>query len=182
MIHLDAPFTGSGPGTLVRPAVVYRDTYLRGLAELQGEGWIWYADHDLAEIAADFGAHVRRTEAMIHFRQGDIVPETELWCIVDGEFAGRVSIRHELNDSLREIGGHIGYDTVPRFRGRGVATEMLRQSLPIARELGITRALVTTTEDNLASARVIEKNGGILTGRRELMAGRVVKRYYWIEL
>ena len=53
-------------------------------------------------------------------------------------FVGRLSILHELNDALRVEGGHIGYDTVPSFRGRGVATEMLRQALPVARALGLT--------------------------------------------
>ena len=34
----------------------------------------------------------------------------------DGRLAGRVSIRHQLNDFLRELGGHVGYMVLPRFR------------------------------------------------------------------
>ena len=174
--------TGRASLELVTPAGIHRDTYLRGLAELQNEGWLWYADHDLDAIAADFAAHLRAIAAARTFRQGEIVPETELWGMLDGEFAGRLTIRHELTASLREVGGHIGYDTVPRFRGRGVASTMLAHSLPIARALGIERALLTCTDDNLASARVIEKNGGVLAEKRALMGGRLLKRYYWIDL
>ena len=157
-------------------------TYLQGLAELQNEGWLWYADLDLAAIAEDFTGYLGAIEAGRTFRQGEIVPETELWGFVDGEFAGRLSIRHELTDNLREVGGNIGYDTVPRFRGRGVATRMLAAARPVARAIGLEKALLTCTEDNAASARVIEKNGGVLTDRRAIMGGRLLKRYYWIDL
>jgi predicted acetyltransferase len=46
-------------------------------------------------------------------------------------------------------------------RRRGHATAMLRQALPIARGLGIDRALVTCDVDNVASRKVIERNGGV---------------------
>jgi len=84
--------------------------------------------------------------------------------IVDGEIIGRVSIRLELNDFLRKIGGHIGYLTFPDFEGRGYATQMLSQALEILRQTGIPSALVTCSQDNLASRRVIEKCGGVYQG------------------
>jgi hypothetical protein len=39
---------------------------------------------------------------------------------------------------------------------------MLAAALPVARSLGIDRALLTCDEDNLASRKVIEANGGVL--------------------
>ena len=95
---------------------------------------------------------------------------------------GRISIHHELNDALRVEGGHIGYDTVPSVRGRGVATEMLRQALPVARALGLREVLITCDDTNAASIRVIEKNGGSLRDTRALASDRPLKRYYWIAL
>ena len=74
--------------------------------------------------------------------------------------SNRNSVHHELNDALGASGGHIGYDTVPSFRGRGVATEMWRQALPLARSLGLTEVLFTCDDTNAASIRVIERNGG----------------------
>ncbi|MSP59265.1 MAG: GNAT family N-acetyltransferase [Myxococcales bacterium] len=87
-----------------------------------------------------------------------------------------------MRDALRVEGGHIGYDTVPSFRGRGVATEMLRQALPLARALGLTAVLITCDDTNAASIRVIEKNGGSLKERKALDASRPLKCYYFIAL
>jgi predicted acetyltransferase len=60
------------------------------------------------------------------------VPATFLVAEVDRALVGRVSIRHELNAFLADVGGHIGYGVRPRYRGRGFATEILRQALVIA--------------------------------------------------
>lgn len=48
----------------------------------------------------------------------------------------------------------------------GHATAMLRASLPVARALGISSALLTCDVDNEGSRRVIERNGGVLEDRR----------------
>ncbi len=106
-----------------------------------------------------------------------------LWAIINDEYVGRISIRHELNFTLRIImGGHIGYDTRPSFRGRGIASEMLRLALPFAKELGIKEALLTCNDDNLASIRVIEKNRGELRETKAQSPIGSAKRYYWIKL
>lgn len=126
----------------------------------------------------DFAAFVATKLADATRRTETFVPATHLWALMDERFVGRISIRHELNDALRAFGGHIGYDTVPSFRGRGVATEMLRQALPVARGLGLTEVLVTCDETNAASIRVIEKNGGTLRETRDLGASQPRKRHY----
>jgi predicted acetyltransferase len=90
------------------------------------------------------------------------VPRTTLWWVSGDEYLGRVSIRHRLTGHLREIGGHIGCDIRPSVRQCGHATAMLAAALPVARSLGITRALLTCDEDNIASRKVIEANSGVL--------------------
>ena len=65
------------------------------------------------------------------------------------------------------MGGHIGYDVRPSFRGRGHATRMLKDALTVARSLGITTALLTCDVDNMASRKVIERNGGVLQDQHE---------------
>lgn len=94
------------------------------------------------------------------------VAKTQLWALADEEFVGRIAIHHELTDALRVEGGHIGYDTVPSFRGRGVATEMLRQVLPVARKLGLTEVLLTCDDTNAASIRVVERTAACCGKRR----------------
>lgn len=109
-----------------------------------------------------------------------LVPATFLVAVVEGTIVGRASIRHELNDWLRHEGGHIGYGVLPRHRGRGFATEMLRQSLVIARSHGVDRVLVCCDESNRTSAAVIERCGGRLESTVTGEDGVAVRRY-WID-
>jgi predicted acetyltransferase len=110
------------------------------------------------------------------------VPSTFLFAFAASRIVGRVSIRHELNEFLLLVGGHIGYAVLPEFRRQGYATVMLRLSLQFAREtLGIERVLVTCDDDNVGSIRTIEKNGGVL---ENVISGPEIakaKRRYWIE-
>lgn len=109
----------------------------------------------------------------------DRVPATYLVLVVDGVVAGRVSVRHELNDHLLAVGGHVGYAVRPAFRRRGYASLMLRHGLDLLASLGVERALVTCDVDNLASAAVIERAGGVLEDVRPTADG-TPKRRYWV--
>jgi predicted acetyltransferase len=91
-----------------------------------------------------------------------LVPSTFLLAEDGGELVGRLSVRFVLNDFLAAEGGHIGYAVLPAFRRRGYATEMMRRAVAIAREGGVERILVFCDDDNLASATVIERAGGVL--------------------
>lgn len=111
------------------------------------------------------------------------VPDTRLYAFVDGKIVGRSSIRHELNEYLFRAGGHIGYAVATPFRKRGFATEILKQSLVYCRDvLKLEAVLVTCNDDNIASARTIEKNGGILENKVFIESENVTKRRYWITL
>jgi predicted acetyltransferase len=104
------------------------------------------------------------------------VPGSSRWIAENGRLVGFVSIRHELNDWLREVGGHIGYAVRPSARRRGIATAATALALEECRRRGIDRVLITCDDDNLASATVIERNGGVLEDVRN------GKRRYWIAL
>jgi Predicted acetyltransferase len=92
----------------------------------------------------------------------DYVPQTTFWILSDGELAGIGKVRHYLNDVLRKESSSIGMGLAPQFRGRGVGTEALKLLIEFARSWGQDKILLTNDEDNWASRKIVEKNGGIL--------------------
>lgn len=59
---------------------------------------------------------------------------------------------------------------------------MLAQELDITRELGFVRVLCVCDEDNIASERVIIKNGVIFENRLYDEKEKVFVKRYWIDL
>lgn len=168
---------------LVKPNIEFKDSYLAALKEFQKEGLPWVMDIDVQKLSDDFETFVKNENSKMTLWTKDTpVPETELWAIVDGEYVGRISIRHKLNEDLKIMGGHIGYDTRPSFRGKGIASSMLKQALPITKALGISEAMLTCNDSNIASIRTIEKNGGELREKKLQYPSGPLKRYYWIKL
>jgi predicted acetyltransferase len=171
---------------LVAPTTAVRRSFLEAVEELVAEGrtgdgsmlrrWMdlfsdsWHTEEGFAEFVAYLEADTRPESV----RPTGHVPQSTWW-LVDGEdYLGRISVRHELTQWLREYGGHIGYEVRPTARRRGHATLMLREVLPHARRLGIESALLTCDADNVASAKVIEAAGGVLEDQRG------VKLRYWV--
>ena len=70
--------------------------------------------------------------------------------------------------------------SVPRARRRGLATWALGQMLGEARALGLDRVLIVCEAGNVASAKTIERQGGVLEEVRATELGTV--RRYWITL
>jgi len=106
----------------------------------------------------------------------------QLGALADGELVGRASLRFELNEFFAERGGHVGYGVAPTQRRKGYASEILRQSLIILRAEGVERVLVTCGSDNVASARTIEKNGGVYESTVSPAPDDPTEiRRYWIE-
>lgn len=95
---------------------------------------------------------------------------------------GVSNLRHSLTDRLRREGGHIGYGVRPSARGHGYATEMLRLTLDRARRRGLSTVLLTCARSNVASARTIVRNGGILASEEFLPERDEVVQRYWIDL
>lgn len=163
---------------LVWPAPQYLAGYIAALRR----GWsantvrgAAAAREDLEAIAAGAGAFLDRQvdrDALgppVVLPDGSTVPRLPgvrgwLW---DGEFCGAINLRWQKGTAALppHVLGHIGYTVVPWKEGRGYATFALRAMLQHAWAEGLPYVEITTDPENLASQRVIEKNGGRLVER-----------------
>jgi RimJ/RimL family protein N-acetyltransferase len=76
----------------------------------------------------------------------------------DDQLIGSISVEREANHG--HYTGVIGYMILTPWWSKGIGTEAVRQMCGIAyRELAIDRIIGEVFPDNLASARVLEKNG-----------------------
>jgi predicted acetyltransferase len=112
----------------------------------------------------------------------DHVTQSHFWLEDTGRIVGVSRVRHFLNDLLLQEGGHIGYDIGALSRGQGFGTLILELTLVEAKKLGLKRALLTCDEDNLASKRVIEKNGGIFESKGTARLSKKQVLRYWINI
>ena len=156
---------------LVRPAREYLASYVAALERRWSpdNSRPEVADEQLQRIKADPGAFVAGLEDReahggdITLPDGSVVPRLPgyirwLW---DGEFCGSIGLRWQRGTEALPpyCLGHIGYAVVPWKRGRGYATRALAQTLRDARAEGLRYVVITTTTDNVASQKVLERNG-----------------------
>ena len=164
---------------LIEPTTNLRDAFLEMAQEWRDAG-----DDRYAEATANFDAYVDKLTA--HSRgeglRPDRVPQTTYWLVEGDRVLATANLRHRLLPLLEERGGHIGYNVRPSQRRKGVGTLLLAETLVKARLMGLRKVLVTCVEGNVASARVMEKNGGVFTRRSypEELNGKA-ELLYWIE-
>lgn len=140
------------------PSERYKVSFLAALREYHAEGR--YHEYDPAILELDFAWFVKfQLNKRVNPQPGR-VRESIFWLVEGDEFIGRTALRHELNDNLRLIGGHIGYDIRPSKRRQGYGTLICKLVLAEARKTGLRRAMITCDEDNIGSRKIIEANGG----------------------
>lgn len=100
----------------------------------------------------------------------------------DNKIIGMINIRHKLNEFLLNEGGHIGYSVRPTERNKGYATLMLGLGLQKCRELNLNKVLITCNKTNIASAKVIQNNNGILENEVFSQTFSEIIQRYWINL
>ena len=167
---------------LTLPSVTYKESFLQSIEEFHGESRQLY--YDTKRISRDFAGFVQslldhedRTKTKL-----ERIPSTEYWLIDGEEVVGGLNLRHELNDILLQIGGHIGYEIRPSKRRQGYGKEILRLGLEKARERGLSRALVTCDANNIGSKKIIEYNGGVFENAVDVPRSMVKRLRYWITL
>lgn len=164
---------------LIEPCEDFNTEFLKMAAEFGSNG-----DDRYRPALQNFSEYLR---IALEKRQGanlkpGRVPENEYLLIADGEIAARSKLRHYLNAALELEGGHIGYDVRPSKRRQGYGSRLLKLTLEKAKELGLSKVLLTCDADNVGSVKVIENNGGKL--ENELISEKGGKPIYrfWIEI
>ncbi len=165
---------------LVVPKEEYLQSYRKAYDEYVENGISAYSftDASSCDIFAKFDRY-RNERDLPPNRVG----EDKYWLVDDERryFIGEIAIRHRLNEALAQRGGHIGYGVRYSEWNRGYGTKMLALALEKAKEMRISPVLITCNDDNLASARVMEKNGFVL-GDRIMVSidGKdLLTRRYW---
>ncbi len=167
---------------LVTPSEKYYQSYIDAIEEYEQNNIDTYDFFDISKYDI--------FEKMEDYRTGRNLPEgyvkaTYFWLVDKDEFIGEISIRHSLTDSLLRFGGNIGYGIRYSYWNKGIGTIMLSKALVYAKDvLGLNKVLITCNDNNFGSARVIEKNGGILQDKIINTIDGVdrLSRRYWIEL
>lgn len=146
--------TDTGP-RLVAPATRLHAAWLDAHAEW-GPGT---HEDGFGLLAAD---EVRRPQGFSSWvaRLGRDTSCTYRWIAEDGAVLGGIALRHGTHESLRRA-GHLGYGIRPSARGRGLTGWALGRMLAEARSLGMDHVVLVCAAGNVASAKTIERRGGV---------------------
>jgi len=112
----------------------------------------------------------------------DAVPSHTYFLMCEGKIIGRSQLRRKLNAEFEIKYGHISADVRPSERKKGFGTLILILTLEKAKELGLKRLLVTCKANNTASAKIIEKCGGVFDKQVIHEETGMLFSHYWIEL
>ncbi len=195
---MDSPF-------LAKPSIKYQNSFLAAIAEIQNEGKTNLFSVTMLENKLNLLALTNEANFEIFLKELELkstdevaalrgkVPSTTMWLIDKNDlgeqvFIGRLSIRHYLNETLRNSFGHLSYLIRPSARGLGYGSKILNLALEKCQQI-ITdldqnqhRVLVSCKINNFLSRKVIEKNGGVLEKIVLVNNGLHQEMLFWIKL
>ncbi|ENM6212192.1 GNAT family N-acetyltransferase [Vibrio parahaemolyticus] len=116
---------------------------------------------------------VERSKATSELPNG-YLPSTTYYGISNSEILGAIRVRTGTNANVENVIGHVGYETKPSVRGKGVASFLLAW----VRDHVVTDSVIVTCSiDNPASQKVIENCGGEYLGNYTDDNEGTVRRY-----
>ena len=158
----------------VSEVLVYKQAMLESKSTMDGTNGLHVHSHPKTYI-----------RLCIENEQGKQIPShlvknTQFVCVDENNhIIGMCNVRHELNELLFNLAGHIGYSVHPSYRRQGVATFMLSEALNYCDELKLKDVLVTCLESNIASKKTILKCGGIY--EKTIDYGQDQVERYWFK-
>lgn len=129
-----------------------------------------------------FGEWVKQINKNTTFPQ-EIWGKTYTYLCFDcDKLIGLLDIRCELSENDRWIYGDIGYSVRPAERRKGYATKMLAFAVDVCREHKMKNVILGCYKDNIASARTIINNGGVLAKECDNYKKGKTSQYYIIDV
>jgi predicted acetyltransferase len=165
---------------LIDPHEDWEAEYRAFSAELIADGYESERVHPWDDFAA--WIEQRRQWARGENLPEGLVPGSDHWLVGGDRLLALANFRHCLIPELEDHGGHIGYVVRPSERRKGYGTKLLALMLDEARNRGLTRLLLTCDPANIASAKIIQRNGGVLASESWSPNAKRVTSRYWIEL
>lgn len=160
---------------LILPSIDYEDSYVEYIKELGNE------ERYPFPMDFDYSDFERLLEKIGNFAKGvnlppGYVPSSTLWLIDSGKLVGVTNIRHYLNPEIEHCGGHIGLGIRPSYRCKGLGQILMKLSIEKLTRMGEGPIHIHCYKENIASAKTIVSNGGVL--KSELaMENKIVQRY-----
>ena len=103
-------------------------------------------------------------------------------CYDGDEVVGVLNLKFTLTPFLLNYGGHVGYAVRPSRQNHGLATQMMRQCMDIARGMGMEKLLLVCDDDNYASEKVILRSGAVYEDTRYDPEEAVNVKRFWVTL
>lgn len=142
------------------------DEEIRAIVEIEMHPAVrrWLIDY----ASDDFDMELKEYREFFHNLGGNDRVEV-LAAKLNGRIVGFLALwRIDEHDSYTRS---IGVSVHPECWGRGIATALIKESIKIARELGVKKLVIETLAENSAMRRVAEKLGFKLEAVRKLFKG-----------
>lgn len=169
---------------LISPTIEYKQQLLDYREQFATEEDGIHGSSGLAftQSIEDWLVEIENARDIATVREGWVPAEQYIALDKENKIIGMLNFRKSLNDFLLQSAGHIGYSVAPSERRKGYATKMLQLALLEAHKFGLSKVLITCTDDNLGSIGVIENNGGVLEDVRIDPYDNQLTRRYWITI
>lgn len=130
----------------------------------------------------DFLTGIGKEECLIR-ATSKTIPTSSYLLIENNKIIGHIFIHHLIDlEVLREYEGHIGYGIRPSKRNQGYGTRMLSLALEKCKDLCLKEVFLSCKKENISSARIIEKNNGVLLEETYIIEENAIFKKYKIIL
>lgn len=100
----------------------------------------------------------------------------------DSKVVGTINLRWDLNETMLQFGGHIGYGIRPTERRKGYNKINLYLGMIEAKKVGLEKVMLTCDVDNLGSDKTLKALGGKLERTEINPSNGKLTNVYWFDV